>query len=179
MELRQAITLIDSPLVRGGHAPVRWADLGAGSGLFSRALATLLAPGSLVYLIDREPVSPPPAMPPGIRAVTRTLDFVRGPWGTGKLDGVLMANSLHYVADQAAFLRHLKSCLSPGGRLLIVEYDHAVSVPRWVPYPFPFAAAVSLLPEAGFTGVTRLGEMPSRYNRGMLYAVTAVSASAG
>ena len=39
------------------------------------------------------------------------------------LDGILAANSLHYVRDQVALLRRWRSFLAPGGRLIVLEFD--------------------------------------------------------
>ena len=43
-------------LLRDGvpHEPGTWADLGAGSGAFTLALADLLPPGSLIYAVDKD-----------------------------------------------------------------------------------------------------------------------------
>ena len=35
-----------------------WADLGAGSGVFTRALADLLGPEGQVFAVDRQPIRP-------------------------------------------------------------------------------------------------------------------------
>jgi|GEM_PF-6785554 hypothetical protein len=52
MELQNAINLIVKGINERKTSQV-WADLGAGSGLFSRALSALLAPGSTIYAVDK------------------------------------------------------------------------------------------------------------------------------
>src|SRR5207237_4610241 len=54
MDARDAVALIE-PAVRGAHAtPGTWADLGAGSGTFTRALVEILGASSRVYAVDRD-----------------------------------------------------------------------------------------------------------------------------
>jgi SAM-dependent methyltransferase len=117
-------------LIRGGvPGPAGvWADFGAGTGNFSWALAELIGAGGTIYAIDRDAkairqlnermaqADPGATIIPQQADLTRRLDLPA-------LDGVLMANSLHFVRDQAATLALVGSYLRPGGRLLLVEYD--------------------------------------------------------
>jgi hypothetical protein len=56
-----------------------------------------------------------------------------------------------------------------GARMLIVEYDLAVSNP-WVPYPIDRARLATLFEAAGYSSITILATRPSRYQRGTLYS---------
>ncbi len=126
-------------LIAGGipqehaRAPVVWADIGAGEGNFTLALATLLAASSTIYAVDRDTSaleSLRRAMgrePARCHIETVHADF-RRPLGLPPLDGALAANSLHFHADHAGVLSYILGRLRPNGILLIVEYD--VSVPR-------------------------------------------------
>lgn len=177
MELTDAIRMIrypDLPLV-----PQEWADLGAGSGLFTRALGILLAPGSVIHAIDHLETGLPGDLPGGITIIPRRADFTSGPWDMAPLDGVLMANSLHYVKDQRGFLLRLRGWLKPAGRLLLVEYDRPQPVPLWVPYPLPRGRASELLQAAGFGEVALLATAPSRFRHATLYSLTASLRAAG
>ena len=53
------------------------------------------------------------------------------------LDGIVMANSLHYFKDREKILRHALSFLKLNGALLLVEYN-VDSGNMWVPYPLSF-----------------------------------------
>jgi len=131
--------LADSGLASLG--PTTWADLGCGDGTFTRALARVLAPGSVIHAMDVDAVALRniPSEHGGVRISTHRGDFMKQPWPFADLDGVLMANSLHYVENQAAFIRECESRMKPRRRFLIVEYDTSQRS-RWVPYPVSHAA---------------------------------------
>ena len=80
--------------------PTKWADLGCGTGTFTVALADLLSPGSTIHAMDRD-ASVLRRIPPehrGVSITTHRGDFTNHTWPFANLDGILMANSLHYVA---------------------------------------------------------------------------------
>jgi SAM-dependent methyltransferase len=165
----QALTLIDNPPVKALPNPTRWADLGCGSGLFTLTLASLLQPGSTVYAVDRHPTIAQQLTANQISIQPQKNDFVKKDLGLSDLDGILMANSLHYVKDKPALFKTLKAILRPTHFFLIVEYDRTKPVPVWVPYPLSFAALQSLFHAAGYQSITRLGEMPSAFGGSNLY----------
>ena len=174
MELPEAIALIDHPYLHDSAAPKRWADLGAGRGLFSRALVRLVGAGITLHLVDKAGPGDIGDPGEGVRVLRHTADFERDPpeaWAAGPLDGVLMANSLHYVADKEAFLGRLRSLLAPGGVLVVVEYNTEIAVSRWVPYPLSQPRAVELMRGAGFTGIERIGSRPSAFGHAPIYSV--------
>ncbi|NLR82414.1 class I SAM-dependent methyltransferase [Chitinophaga eiseniae] len=169
MELSDAISLINHPYFNRSPHQV-WADLGAGSGLFTFALAHLLGSNSSVYAYDKAPVqllSLPD--PPGVNIRTGQLDFVATPLPLQHLDGMLMANSLHYVANKTAFIREIQSHLQPNGVFLVVEYDTAAAN-AWVPYPVPFKELVQLFRQQGFDNAIKINERPSVFRSGTMYA---------
>lgn len=148
---------------RGG----RWADLGAGEGAFTLALAELLGPDAHVIAVDKDARA--------LRAIghgieTRVADFTK-PLDLHDLDGILMANSLHYVRDKAPVLERVRGMLKPAGSLIVVEYEGDRGNP-WVPYPFRYATWVRIAEAAGFLGTELLGSVPSRYFGSMYSALT-------
>jgi trans-aconitate methyltransferase len=148
-------------LIRPGvHAPEGvWADLGAGTGNFTYALRELLGPAATIYALDRDRRAVErlggslAGAGPGAQVVPLQADFLQ-PLRLPPLDGLLMANALHFVRDQAALLARLAAHLRPGGRILLVEYD--LDAPRaYVPYPVAPARFAALCAEAGL-GVPRV-----------------------
>ena len=86
------------------------------------------------------------------------------------LDGIVMANSLHYFKEKEKVLRHVRSFLKMNGALLLVEYN-VDSGNMWVPHPLSFDTFRSLAPRAGFTEPRLLGKAPSRFLREFYSAV--------
>jgi SAM-dependent methyltransferase len=151
--------------------PTVWADLGCGDGTFTVALADLLVDGSIIHAVDRDPAALArlPRRHEGVVIERHQADFVAGAWPPGRLDGVLMANSLHFVPDPVVFLQSCTPHLAHGGRLLIVEYDMSARNP-WIPYPVSRDLLGRSAAAAGFSTVKELGRRPSRYQRASLYA---------
>ena len=169
MELAVAKRLIQDGVEQTPNLQV-WADLGAGKGLFTNALSQLLPAGGAVYAVDRDAsaLREIAAEPSGrIRIVKK--DFVRESLNLEPLDGVLMANALHFVLDKTAFLNQLRKSMKANGRLIIVEYDRETSTP-WVPHPLPFKDLEKLAFATGFDYVARMDEEPSLFNRVNMYS---------
>lgn len=104
---------------------------------------------------------------PAVRLDQRTADFTR-PLGFSGMDGVLMANALHFVSEKAPVLALVRSYLRPGGRFVLVEYD-ADRGNHWVPYPLSWTTWQAVAPASGFTDTRLLGRVPSRF-LGAIYA---------
>jgi SAM-dependent methyltransferase len=102
-------------------------------------------------------------------------DFTRafGLPGLGEtlLDGLLIANALHFVPDADAVLARLIPRVRPGGRLVLVEYDRRAASP-WVPYPIPIARLPDLARAAGLSSPRITAKRPSAFG-GTLYAAAA------
>ena len=175
MTLQEAVTLISGNSIQG-DIPQRWADLGSGDGLFSRALATFLPAGSHILCVDRQAQSigtsgPYAGHQEPVYLEFRQADFTRLDFSENPFDGFLLANSIHFVNEQGPFLQKLINSLIPSGRLILVEYDTERSNP-WVPYPLSFRRLNVMLFSLGVDGVgiQKIGERPSRYHQATLYA---------
>jgi SAM-dependent methyltransferase len=139
-----------------------WADMGAGDGAFTLALRDLAGPevnqGALRQLADRVR-----GIFPGTRLEAIAADMT-GPLTLERLDGIIAANSLHFVdrRKQAGVLREWRDLLRPGGRLIVVEYD-ADEGNRWVPFPVSFRALQRLAVHAGYEAPGLLASRPSHF----------------
>ena len=169
MTAAQALSLIDTTCL---HAlqPTRWADLGCGTGLFTFALSSLLQPGSSIYAVDQKVSLKTQSTPNHVTIHPLKTDFEKQDLGLRDLDGILMANSFHYIKDKSALLQRLKPLLRPKHFFLIVEYDTDKPVSTWVPYPLTFSALQSLFHAAGYSTITRLADQPSIYNNNNIYS---------
>ena len=178
VRLRDAIEMLaDSGVDTLG--PTTWADLGCGTGTFTLALADLLSPGSTIHAMDRDS-SVLRRMPPehrGVGITTHRGDFTNDAWPFASLDGILMANSLHYVDNQTSFIRSCERQMTVPRRFLVVEYDTGESS-RWVPYPVSRTKCRSLFTDAGYSSITMLRSRPSVYRRAALYAALVTSSPA-
>ncbi|HEU0015094.1 MAG TPA: class I SAM-dependent methyltransferase [Longimicrobium sp.] len=154
-----------------------WADLGAGTGTFTRALAALVGASGRVIAVDADDGALAALRSwPARSAAPVTLlrgDFTR-PLDLPPLDGVVMANALHFIADAAAVLSRVAFHLKPGGRLVVIEYEGR-RPSRWVPYPVSIARLGELAVTAGFTAPTIAATRPSAFG-GRMY-VAAISRS--
>ncbi len=164
-----ALTLL-AGAVAGVGAAQTWADLGCGDGTFTQALAMQLPPGSRIHAVDRDPEALQ-RIPPTVGTTsiaTHAADFTVMPWPWQGLDGVRLANALHYVPGQPAFLAAAAAACRGRGQFVIVEYDTDVANP-WVPYPVNWNRLATLAAGGGWT-VRPLGTRPSIYRRAELYA---------
>ena len=169
MQLREAITLIRHDYFRVNQQSSAWADLGSGAGLFTRALSHYLAGGSVIYSVDREKHAAPLISGKNIRVISLQADFEKDDLPIGKLDGIVMANSLHYVKDKSAFLQKCKQ-LFCNEVFLIVEYDTDAPVSQWVPYPISFPSLKTLFASVGYSRMDKTGERPSLFGNKNIYA---------
>lgn len=185
MEHETAVALIREGVSTGtpGTPPrgSTWADLGAGSGVFTRALASLLGPTGTVYAVDRDGrtvrqlakhLDARPGPTSGATTHVRQADFTR-PLELDPLDGLLLANSLHFTSQQERVLRRLVGHMKAHGRLLIVEYDTHQRTP-WGPFPVPLEQLRGLTRAVGLTDFREVGRQPSSFGGRELYAAVAV-----
>jgi len=156
-----------------------WADLGAGSGAFTLALADLIGPHGVIHAVDRDRGALAELRSSFVSAVpqaevrTHVADFTR-PLELADLDGIVMANSLHFVDEKIPVVALVRGYLRSGGRLLLVEYDSDHGNP-YVPHPMTFETWRSIAAEAGFVDTQRLASVPSRFLRQIYSALSLAS----
>lgn len=165
-------------LIRGGVTGDRWADLGSGTGAFTLALADILGTAGEIYSIDRDAnalkqqAQAMQARFPDVNVTYQTGDFTQK-LNLPTLDGIVMANSLHFIRDKVPVLELVKSYLKPDGRLILVEYGTDRGN-LYVPYPLSFTTWQSLASKHGFTETQLLGKRPSRF-LGEIYSAISTS----
>jgi ubiquinone/menaquinone biosynthesis C-methylase UbiE len=104
------------------------ADIGAGSGIFSRPLAKAIAPAGKLYAVDidkdllkhieqrnrEEKIS-------NIVTVLGEFDDPKLP--VRNLDVAFINDVLHHIKNRAVYLKSLASYMKPNGRIAIIEMD--------------------------------------------------------
>jgi len=171
-----AVTLLGDAIPR---APGIWADLGAGTGTFTQALAQLLGRGSRIYSVDRDrdAVAALKRLVPEARVeivpvlADLTSAFSLPDEPGGGWDGMLLANALHFVANADAVLTALVRRVRVGGRVVVIEYDRRTAS-RWVPYPITPDRLQGLAAGAGLSTPVITARRPSSFG-GELYVAVA------
>jgi len=153
-----------------------YADFGAGGGAFTLALRELIGSDATIYAVDDQRSSLA-ELESSHRArfnTTRNLILLKDDFSLDlslpPLDGIVMANSLHFFKDKEKLLRHVRGFLKPNGALLIVEYNVDVGN-MWVPYPMSFNVCRVLVKRAGFTEPRLLARTPSSFLKEFYSAV--------
>jgi len=115
MELNQAIELIECNYLLS-NKPTIWTDLGCGSGLFTNALAGFLAPGSRIFAVDKN-INTFKNFSQNNNVIIEKIkaDFIYDELKLQDLDGIMMANSLHYVKDKFSFIKKAGNYLKSNG----------------------------------------------------------------
>lgn len=171
MESVQIEQLIKHALMPGKFT---WADLGSGEGVFTLALRKLVGSNITIYSVDsqisklreQEKLFNEKFPETNIKFIEQDFtDHLSLPL----LDGILMANSLHFVRRKNQFLEMITSCLKPGGKFVIVEYD-TDQRNSFVPYPLTFYRLSKLLREYNFSDPQLLSTAPSKYQKRMYSA---------
>lgn len=178
MDHSDHVRLIRDGVTGGGPS---WADLGSGGGAFTLALADLLGPTGRIVSVDRDSAALRDQARdlrqrfPALTVEQRLADFSRA-LDLHQLDGIVMANSLHFVRDKVPVLALVRGYLRDGGRLVLVEYDTDRGNP-WVPFPLSFETWLTLAADAGFRDTSRLAFVPSRF-LGSIYSALSLRPNA-
>lgn len=106
------------------------ADLGAGSGYFTRRFVEAVTETGKVYVVDVEPEA--------LKYVEDSLDHMHRPYTAEfilarpdnpkipyhSVDLIFVCNTYHHLADRTEYFRNIKSSLKSGGRIAIVDFYH-------------------------------------------------------
>jgi ubiquinone/menaquinone biosynthesis C-methylase UbiE len=166
MDHQDHVALIQKGIPQTGGV---WADLGSGRGAFTLAVAELIGREGVIYSIDkdrgalREQEQAMKARFPDVTVHYQQADFT-DVLNIPPLDGVVMANSLHFHRHKEPILRRVYNYLKPGGVLILVEYN-VDSGNMWVPYPFSYPTWERLAATTGFVETRLLATYPSSWLR--------------
>jgi len=171
MDAQEAERLIEPAVPSGAGV---WADFGAGDGIFTRALAARLGPGARVFAVDRD-ARALAALERSVAGITSVRADLEQPFELpgappGTLDGLLLANTLHFMRDAPAVLARLVAWLRPGGSAVLIEYDQR-SPSRWVPHPIDAADLPPLYQAAGLAAPRVVARADSAFGGEMYVAV--------
>ena len=126
------------------------ADIGAGSGYFTRRLAREAAK---VYAVDVEARTLARARASSPRNVNTVLAAAHDPkLSPGSIDTAFLCDVLHRLEARAAYYAKLKSALKPGGRIVIIDF-HKKPLPVGPPLEMRFTPeeVTAELAAAGFS----------------------------
>jgi cyclopropane fatty-acyl-phospholipid synthase-like methyltransferase len=104
------------------------ADIGAGSGLFSRPLAKAVAPAGKVYAVDIQQDLLDHINQRDKEEKIGNIQTVLGEYDDPKLpvrdvDLAFINDVLHHIQHRAVYLKALGFYIKPGGRIAIIEMD--------------------------------------------------------
>jgi precorrin-6B methylase 2 len=167
-------------LLRGGieRPGGVWADFGSGTGAFTLALADLIGREGVIYSIeqDRSALAQQErslrAHFPDAIVHYHAADFTRSLRASvPALDGIVMANALHFQRRPEPIVQLLKSYLRSQGRFIIVEYNIEQGNSA-VPFPVSYRHWEELARSCGFTRTQLLTTRPSRFLKEIYSAVS-------
>lgn len=148
----------------------RWADLGCGEGVFTELLAGILPFQSEIIVIDQTSQKLDSIMGNNISINFQKANFEKDELNLNKLDGILMANSFHYIQDKEKLIKKLETYFSEKKQFLIVEYDTGIAN-QWVPFPINFEKLKELFHKFDYKSVEKLNMRKSNYGGEMYIAL--------
>lgn len=151
------------------HQGARVADIGAGTGYFTRRFARAVGESGVVYAVDLEPnmlrYIAKRARSEGQKTVVPVLATTDSPMLPPRsVDVIFICDTIHHIENRDAYYQLLREDLRPGGRLVIVDFkkDAAVEGP-----PLEMRLARSELEQeltrAGFSVTEEYDFLPDQY----------------
>jgi ubiquinone/menaquinone biosynthesis C-methylase UbiE len=145
------------------------ADIGAGTGYFTRPLARTVAPDGKVYAVDvaadvldylRQE-----AEKEGLRNVVTIVSHEDDPLlPANTVDLAFFCDTTHHIANRIAFYRRMLRGLKQHGRMALIDYppggEHAPHPPEQL---VPRSEAIAEAEEAGFKLIGEFHFLPRQY----------------
>jgi len=116
-------SIIEKLAVKPGQ---KIADIGAGSGLFSRKIAMKIAPHGIVYAIDinkhlLDHINKTNKKE-GITNIITVLAKETDPQIPELVDLIYICDTLHYIDEQEKYIKTMSSYLKNGGKIAVVDF---------------------------------------------------------
>jgi len=147
----------------------RIADIGAGTGYFTRRFAKAAGEGT-VFAVDLEPnmlrYIARRARTEGQRNVVPVLALPESPMlPPGSVDLIFICNTIHHIENRAAYYQLLRESLAPAGRLAIVDFRKDAELEEGPPLEMRLdrKELERELSQAGFRLVEEHGFLPDQY----------------
>ena len=126
-QYQKPLQVIEALNLKPGQAV---ADLGSGSGYFTRRLVGAVTESGKVYAIDVEPEM--------LRYVEDSLVHMHAPYNAEfilarpdspklpveSVDLIFVCNVFHHLEDRISYFRNVRSALKSGGRIAIIDFYH-------------------------------------------------------
>jgi ubiquinone/menaquinone biosynthesis C-methylase UbiE len=147
----------------------RVADLGAGTGYFSRLLSKAVGADGTVFAVELEPSLVAHlrdrAEREGTRNVVPVLASANDPrLPAGLLDVVLIVDTYHHLDDRIVYFRTLRRALRPSGRIAIVEWQkRPLPVGPEMEHKLARESVVDEMADAGYRLVDEPRFLPYQY----------------
>jgi predicted methyltransferase len=157
------------------------ADIGAGTGYFSRRIAPVVGPTGKVYANDIQPrmleALQERAAKEGITNIVPILGTETDPKLPEKVDRILLVDVYHELQQPEEMLARIRDSVKPGGMVIVIEFrkegesashihpDHKMSaeevLAEWLPAGFQLIEQIETLPtQHMFLFTTRRGAQP-------------------
>ena len=168
-QYQKPIQVIEALNLKPGQAV---ADLGSGSGYFTRRLVAAVTESGKVYAIDVEPEM--------LRYVEESLVHTHAPYSaefilarsdSPKLPAesvnlIFVCNVFHHLEDRTTYFRNARSALKAGGRIAIIDFYHDersgdLGFPKQ--HLVPREAVIAEMTEAGYRLEREHNFLPRQY----------------
>lgn len=148
----------------------RVADIGAGTGYFTRRFARAVGSSGVVYAVDLEPnmlrYIAKRARGEGLKNVVPVLATTDSPMlAPRSVDVIFICDTVHHIENRGAYYQLLREDLRAGGRLVIVDFKKDAGVQDGPPPEMRLDRAELLgeLSRAGFSLTEEYDFLPDQY----------------
>ena len=137
----------------------RIADVGSGTGLFSRPLARAAGRDGVVYAVDINATLlahvEETARDEGLEAIRTVLAAEDDPRIPEAVDLIFLCDTLHHIDNRGAYLKTLRRYLKAGGRVAVIDFTSQSSPHLSSARQYSLAELDEWMEAAGFDQVQR------------------------